>query len=255
MNMKVSKRDISILLIVLGLIGAFCVYQFYFRGAMNDKKTFEEENKALSQRIEKFNGVKEDEIIAEMAENSEKLRTKASIYPVQYLYEDLIMYLYNWQELPYEEMYNFPDYTIMETVMTDFIGGVIDWDQTQREPISASYMIGKAQISASYKTSSYKAFKDMINKIYLDETPKTIANVTAYMEKDTGYVTGSILINFFNANAQDGTNVYNPVKIDGVKTGIENMFGPTYTPTPTITPTPDPRRQTKEEPQVQEDED
>ena len=159
----------------------------------------------------------------------------------------LIMYLYNWQELPYEEMYNFQTYTIVETVMTDLIGGVIDWDQTQREPITASYMVGKAQISASYKTSSYKAFKDMVNKIYLDNTPKTIGNITAYMEKDTGYVVGTILVDFYNANAQDGTNVYSPVEIKDIKTGIDNMFGPTYTPTPTVTPTPDPRHEAREE--------
>ena len=39
--MKVSKRDISILLIALGLIGAFAVFQFYFRGALEKKNNFE----------------------------------------------------------------------------------------------------------------------------------------------------------------------------------------------------------------------
>lgn len=245
MNMKVSKRDLSILLIVFGLIVAFCVYQFYFRGAMDQKKTYEEENNSLAQRIEKFNGVKEDEIIAEMADNAEKLKKKAAIYPATYLYEDLIMYLYNWQELPYEEMYNFPQYTITETTMTDMVGGVIDWDQTQRTPISSNYLFGKAEINAAYKTSSFKAFKDMINKIYLDKSPKTIKSITAYMEKDTGYIVGNIMVDFYNANSQDGTNVYVPVQIKDVDTGVVNLFGPTYTPTPTVTPTPDPRQDNK----------
>lgn len=37
MTMKVSKRDISILCVVIGLLAAFCVYQFYFRKAMDKK--------------------------------------------------------------------------------------------------------------------------------------------------------------------------------------------------------------------------
>ena len=43
MTMKVSKRDITILLIALGAILAFCVFQFYFRKAMDEKKSQLEE--------------------------------------------------------------------------------------------------------------------------------------------------------------------------------------------------------------------
>ena len=251
MNMKVSKRDLSILLIVLGLIGAFCVYQFYFRGAMNNKKTYEDESKGLQARLDKLNNVDESAFIADMAKHSEELKEKAAEYPANYLYEDLIMYLNNWQELPYDEIYgeiyNFPAYRIEETLMQDVIGGVIDWDQTNRVPIEASCLVGKASIEANYETNGYKAFKDMVNKIYLDPNPKTIRKVTAKMRKDNGFVVGSIIVDLFNANTLDGTNVYEPVKITDVETGVKNIFGPTNTPTPTVTPTPDPRKTTRDE--------
>lgn len=245
MNMKISKRDISILLIVLGLLGAFCVYQFYFRGQMDKKKSYEEETKTLRQRLDKYLGVDENKVIAEMAKNAEDLSAKAARYPAIYRYEDIIMYLNDWQVLPYDEMYNFPAYEITETIPENVIGGVIDWDQTNRTPIETTYVFSKAEVSANYGTNSYKAFKDMINKIYLDSYPKTIRSVTAMMDGSNGFVSGSIIVDFYNV--QNGENVYNPVKIKDVDTGVKNIFGPTYTPTPTPTPSVMPTQKVNED--------
>lgn len=237
--MKVSKRDISILLIVLGLIGAFAVFQFYFRGALKDKEKYEEESKTLQARLDKYLDVDENAVIADMAKNREELETEASVYPAAYLYEDIIMYLYDWQELPYEEIYNFPEYEIEETKASETYGGVLDWDQAKLEPIEVNYTFSKATLEANYGTNSYKAFKDMINKIYLDPKPKTISSLTALFDKSNGFVEGTIGIDFLNV--QNGNNGYNAVDIKDVPIGVPNMFGPTNTPTPSPTPTVDPR--------------
>ena len=247
MNMKVSKRDISILLFVLGAIAAFCVYQFYFRNAMSQKETYDSENKTLQDRINKLNDVNENVVIADMAAKANELSEKAKKFPATYRYEDLIMYLNMWEELPsYEEiMYNFPAYEIVESTPYDAIGGVLDWDQTNRVPIETSYVFSKAELSANYETRTYKTFKDMIDTIYLDPSPKTIRTVSAVMNNETGIVSGAFTMDFYNV--QNGSNVYVPVEIKDVKTGIENVFGPTYTPTPTptpeVTPTDRPERQ------------
>ena len=237
--MKVSKRDISILLIALGLIGAFAVFQFYFRGALEEKKKYEDESKTLQARLDKYLDVDENAVIAEMAKNREELETEASVYPAAYLYEDIIMYMYEWQELPYEEIYNFPKYTIEETAETENFGGVLDWNEKEHLPVEVSYSFKKATLAADYELNSYKGFKDMINKIYLDPKPKTVRSLTAIFDPANGFINGEIVVDFLNV--QNGNNKYNPVTIKDVKTGIPNMFGPTYTPTPTPTPTEDPR--------------
>lgn len=237
--MKVSKRDISILLIALGLIGAFAVFQFYFRGALKDKEKYEKESKELQSRLDKYLGVDENAVIAEMAKNKQYLEDEAKKYPAAYLYEDIIMYMNDWQELPYEEIYNFPEYTIEETKVSDTYGGVLDWDAQKHEPIEVNYTFSKATLEAKYGTNSYKAFKDMINKIYLDKEPKTISSLTALFDQSNGFIEGLIDIDFLNV--QNGKNGYNPVTIKDIKTGVPNMFGPTNTPTPTPSPTVDPR--------------
>ncbi len=248
MTMKVSKRDVTILLIALGAILAFCVFQFYFRKAMDEKKSIEEENKKLQERLDKFNNIDENKLLAEMQTNSDDLATRSEGYPSAYRYEDLIMYLNEWQILPYEEMYYFPQYTITETIYEESASGVLNWDAAGKKEVEASYWFGKSTIDAQYGSSSYKAFKDMINKIYLDPAPKTIRSVTAQMDRASGIgqgiVSGNIIIDF--QNIQNGSNTYTPVEITGVPTSVENIFGPTFTPTPTATPTPRPTRRAED---------
>ena len=243
--MKVSKRDISILLIALGLIGAFAVFQFYFRGALKNKKTIDEENTRLEKRLADLQGVDPDQKVAEMNTRKTEVDEAIKEYKSYYLYEDLIMYLYDKQELPYNEvyteMYNFPMYTLTETQYIDTITGVGGWEGRENgHETQVSYAFGKATIDATYKTNNYKAFKDIINRIYTDREPKAIQSVTALMEKDTGYVGGSIVIDFYNVLGSEIKHT--DVVIPSPETGVPNIFGPTYTPTPSPTPTVNPNR-------------
>lgn len=243
--MKVSKRDISILLIVLGLIGAFSVFQFYFRGKLKEKKSLEDDSKNLQARLDKYYDVDENKVKAAMKAHVEEIEADATKYPAAYLYEDIIMYMNGWQELPYEEIYNFPAYEVSETEITSTVSGVIDWDATNLKPIETTYMFSKAQLQAEYGTNSYKGFKDLINKIYLDAQgrPMTVKAVSAQMDATNGIISGELVIDFFNV--QNGKNTYTGVDISDVKTGVEKIFGPTVTPTPTPTPSVDPKEKYK----------
>ena len=253
MTMKVSKRDLTILLIAAGVIIAFCVYQFYFRKAVDEKKTLEQENDTLQARVNELYGFDDQSVVKEMGDRSKELKTAAKNYPARYRYEDLIVYLDEWEILPYDEiyteMYNFPRYSLTETDYDVNLSGVLDWDDDAKAAISTSYWFGQATIDTTYRTNSYKAFKDMINKIYLNGSPKTIQSVTASMNKTNGFVSGTMVVNFQNVQfSQEGeSNVYQPVEVTNVPTSVENIFGPTYTPTPTVTPTPKPNQKAAEE--------
>ena len=253
MNMKISKRDISILLIVLGLIGAFCVYQFYFRGMMEKKKTYTDETAQLQKRLNSFYGIKDDEIIPEMKKNADELREMAKAFPAMYCYEDIIMYLRSWELLPYEEMYSFPVYTIKESEYPTTISGILEWDEGNGTSISGTYMFGSAEVRANYQVNGYKAFKDLINRIYLDEAPKTISQISAKMKRDTGLIEGAIAVDFYNVLTD--SSVYEPVVITGVPTSLpDGIFGPTYTPTPTPTPTVSPNQERLQNQRMDQDE-
>ena len=246
MTMKVSKRDISILLIALGIIGAFCVFQFYFRDALKKKQNYEEDTKNLEKRLAEYENVNESEVTKRMAATAADIEKLAARYPAAYRYEDIIMYLNKWQELPYDkpedEIYNFPKYSITETEVEEVVSGVVNWNSTDRAAVEGTYMFSKATLAADYGVNSYKAFKEMINTIYRDAKPKTIHHITASMSAETGIIEGSIDIDFYNV--QNGSNTYKATTITGVELGVEskNIFGPTNTPTPTPTPTEAPNK-------------
>ncbi len=247
MTMKISKRDLTLLLIIFGALIAFCTYQFYYRGAVDEKKKYEEENEGFEKRLNALRSIDDQKLIQTMAQNVQNLEKKAEVYPSEYKLEDLIMYLNEWEQLPYEEMYYFKKYELEETLTPIEEAGVIDWDSTNKVQKSVRYAFGSATLSAEYEANSYKALKDIINKIYLDSAPKSIANVTAVMNGATGEIQGKMELTFYNVAAYgaDGmpTKAYAPVKIDEMPTGVENVFGPTYTPTPSPTPSvaPTPR--------------
>ena len=48
-------------------------------------------------------------------------------------------------------------------------------------------------------------------------------------------------MNFFVMQNSDNQCFYTPVKIENVPTSVDNIFGPTYTPTPTPVPEVTPR--------------
>lgn len=246
MKMSISKRDISILLFLFGLLGAFCVFQFYFRGAMDKKKSIEEENKKLDERIAKYDNIDANSCLREMELNKNTIKEKAAVYKPAYKIEDLILYMNEWEKIEGAEMFNFPEYEITEwtpfTVSDDdnttvTVSGVIDWDQTKKEAVEESYTFGKANLKAEFATSNYSAFKELINSIYLDSQPKTIKNVTAVMDASNGIINGEIDMNFYCVQYKDGEKYVAPV-ITNVPTSVANIFGPTNTPTPTPSPTP-----------------
>ncbi|MCQ2421988.1 MAG: hypothetical protein MJ064_03210 [Lachnospiraceae bacterium] len=241
MTMKVSKRDISILCVVIGLLAAFCVYQFYFRKAMDKKNDLDSDTKKLEERLAKLEGVDANVLESTMASNLQDINKKTAVYPAQYRIEDLIMYLDDWQNQD-NAIYIFTDYTVTEMAEYDAAAsGVIDWDQTTRQPVNGAFAIGSAQIEAAFGTDLYQGFKDLINTIYLDSAPKTVTNVTALMDRETGIIAGSIKMNFFTMLNSSSPSFYTPVKIENVPTSVDNIFGPTFTPTPTPTPTVMPR--------------
>lgn len=244
MTMKVSKRDLTLLLIVCGAIIAFCTFQFYYRGAMDKKKKYEEENAGYEKRLDALRSIEDQKLLQTMAQNTQTLESKAEKFRVKYQLEDLIMYLNEWEKLPYEEIYAFKTYAIGETEVLNTESGIIDWDNTNQVQKSISYEFGTAAIQTSFETNSYKALKDIINKIYLDATPKSISNISATMDGATGKIQGNMKIAFYNVGAYGENNM--PMKVDpaleinNVPTGISNIFGPTFTPTPSPTPTPRP---------------
>ena len=93
--MKVSKRDISIVMILLGAIALFCVYQFNYRKQIEKAENLEKEIKVKTAENEELLKIDEQKINNDITKWQTDLITMVKKYPSGYRYDDLIMYLYD----------------------------------------------------------------------------------------------------------------------------------------------------------------
>ena len=124
--MKVSKRDISIVMVLLGVIALFCVYQFYYR---DSQKKVEELQASIDRSTAENNEllkIDETKLESEMTAAEKDLKAMVLEYPMTYRFDDMIMYLY---DLEHTNAYgaHFVEYTLTTSQPKDaYIGTVRD---------------------------------------------------------------------------------------------------------------------------------
>ena len=246
--MKVSKRDISIVMILLGAITLFCVYQFYFRDKQERVKTLESEIAADKTEIAKL-----DELWAQrqtMGQNltnyTGELIQMVKRYPVEYRFDDLVVYLNNLEKNPAYGV-KFFIYDIVKSGVTNNYSG-----RFNEAPVT--FVSTKASVHAQFYTDTYEGLKTLLNDTYAwnlnDDTrkmpgmnPKNIEAITIGFDNLTGRVSGVIDIGLYGVTdlgslgKGDDTNYPQAeVKVSEVE-GREQpncVFGPTVTPIPSL---------------------
>lgn len=217
MSMKVSRRDISIIMVVLGLFAAFLVYQFIFRPTMKERDEVIEERKALEQEYDDLKTVVDNQqtYVTNTTTWEAKLNKLVAGFPAYYLYEDGIMYLRGLEQSKDFKVY-FSSYTINETAVSDtYTGRVNGKDKT--------YVFGNSTISANFELAGYADMKGMISSIYTDPDPKSIESIFLNFDNTTGIISGNVNLNMYSLT--DGTNKYTAPEIPTLPVGLECIFG------------------------------
>lgn len=232
--MKVSKRDISIVMVLLGVIALFCVYQFYYR---DSQKKVEELQKSINNSIAENNEllkIDETKLNNEMTAGEARLKEMVQQYPAYYRLDDTIMYMYDLEQRKEDIGVHFFQYKMDATGIEDsFIGAYRDK--------SVVFGCGRAKISAEFTTETYAGCKQLLKEIYADPHAKNFSKIQLTFDNLTGTVHGIIDMNLYSvsdyATLGQGSESNYPqaeVKIPQVLMGVECVFGPTATPT--ITP-------------------
>lgn len=231
--MKISKRDLSIIMILVGLMIAFFSYQFSFRSAMTEKENLESQCDSLQAELDALMdfGMDEQYILTQTGAYEKELSDLVASYPVKYTYEDAIMYLYNFEQSEKLEIL-FPKYNIVETYIINTHTGEVNG-------VSKTYAYGQSTIEADYTVASCKEMRSFLSSIYVDSYKKNVEKVTMVFEPTTGIISGNITINMFSM--LDGvSNEYEEPEIPAVEMKPPCIFGPTVTPTPIVTPDEEP---------------
>lgn len=233
--MKVSKRDISIVMVLLGVIALFCVYQFYYR---DSQKKVEELQASIDKSTAENNEllkIDETKLESEMTAAEKDLKAMVLDYPMTYRLDDMIMYLYDLEKVPAYGAH-FVEYFMTPSDTKDaYIGSVRDKTVT--------YSVSDATFQMKFTNETYTGLKEMLKAVYADRYAKNFDYIRLNYNNVTGQVKGEITLHAFSVTDRgtlgqgDETNWHDPyieVMIPQVKMGVECVFGPTVTPVPTL---------------------
>ena len=233
--MKISKRDISIVMVLLGAIALFCVYQFYYRDSL---KKVEELQASIDKSTAENNEllkIDETKLESEMTAAEKDLKAMVLEYPMEYRLDDMIMYLYDLEKSPTYGAH-FVEYQMEPSQPKDaYIG-------TVREK-SVMYSVSDATFTMRFTNETYNGLKEMLKAVYADRYAKNFDYIRLTYNNVTGVVNGEIVLHAFSVTDRgtlgqgDETNFRDPypeVMIPQVKMGVECVFGPTTTPIPTL---------------------
>ena len=244
--MKVSKRDISIVMVLLGIIALFCVYQFYYRDTQTKVEELEKSIKASKAENSELLKIDETKLDNDMKAAEKELKDMILEYPGNYRFDDMIMYLY---DLEQNENYgaHFIEYEMRttsnpESLVNSYLGKIRGKD--------VSFAAKEAKYIMRFTNDSYEGCKKMLSSVYSDPHAKNFKTVRLWYDNTTGVVNGEIELNAYivtdHAKLGDGiygedTNYRNPYKdeyievaIPQVEMGVDCVFGPTVTPVPTL---------------------
>lgn len=218
--MKIAKRDIAIIMIVVGLLAAFCSYKFYFSSVLDDVETEKKEQSELQTEIDKVAAVAgtETTMNKEIKQWSDEIEAMLEKYDVLYTYEDGILWLKQIEDETTLEGTQIETYTVGETGISSTVTGQGNFN-------GKFYYQGTTSYSFSYEVQDYATLKLFIDYIVSgDDGVKTLDSMSFTVDPETGVITGNINMTVYVLS--DGSKAYTAPEIDGVTTGgVENIFG------------------------------
>ena len=262
MSLAVTKRDIGLLIGLVGVLLAVLAYNFAYTPYTEKTQALETENKALEQRVQILQSLADqrDDMLNATEENNEKTKDIIERFPAKVTEEDIIMFAVDLErEAPYEyvtavqiglptDVYAVTDMDArVEAKANELLGGAqptaADATQQTQTPApttqaqvpgqeEAVEIIGQINYDGNYTlkartaeitaVATYEGFKDAI-EIITQRNDRTQLSVSASYDIETGLVDTNISL---VTNYMEGTGkAYKNPEIPFVPQGTNNIFG------------------------------
>lgn len=249
--MKVSKRDILLLVGFLGILAAVCSFFFVFQPTMEKADALEQENTELQARINDLSSKMEnkDSYIAETESMNREMDAIFKEFPIDVREEDSILLAIS-QELispmlissisisacepvvlQNEEEDVDHTYEIDEIEEYEAQEGITD-DVTASDADASGNGIGtenmpsvlmSRNVTINYLVS-YEGLKRGIKNISVQDNRMSIDNLTVSYDESTGLLTGTTSIDMYCIPGQPDKEYVTP-NFSSVLLGTDNIFG------------------------------
>lgn len=216
--MKVGKKELYLLLALLGIGIAVLAWQFGFNKLNVKTEALRLETEALQSEITKYTAVKDNIALyttgIENATNS--IADVLHKFPVAILEEDMIMLG--------RQLEKKIDGTYVSNVTFGGASNIYVATSRPVEPTSVplSYSLYNNNINISYETS-YKGFKEIMDYINENKDRMSVNNFSLSYDTETGLVAGTTSINMYSVTGTD--KQYTQQNLSGVGLGTDNIFG------------------------------
>lgn len=250
--MKVSKRDVLLLVGFIGILAAVCSYFLVFKPTMEKADALEEENMQLTQRIADLSGKMANKGTYE--EETEQMRQDIEdifqLFPVDVREEDAILLAIN-QELiapmdidgvvidPLEDvpfLDEAEEEDVEHTYEIDEVEKLEDQEGTQEAQEAAvaeaegngapslnPFGLKTRKVTINYDVS-YEGLKRSIKNLCMQTDRMTIDEVIVAYDETTGLLQGSTTMDMFCVPGQEGKEYVAP-DFNYVLLGTDNIFG------------------------------
>lgn len=216
--MKASKKEVYLLVALLGIGIAVCAWQFGFKRINAQTETLRAETEVLQMEIAKYTAVKNNiEIYTLGIENATNdIANVLHKFPATVMEEDMIMLGRSLEKLM--------DDTYVSGVSFNNASNV--YVATSR-PVEAttvpiSYSLYNNNVLISFETS-YKGFKEIVDYINENKNRMSVSNFTLSYDEKTGLVSGTTAVNMYSVAGTD--KEYTKQNLSGVGIGTDNIFG------------------------------
>ncbi|MDE6600586.1 MAG: hypothetical protein K2K90_00195 [Lachnospiraceae bacterium] len=249
--MKVSKRDVLLLLGLLGVLAVVCSYMLVFQPTMEKMEALTEENEQLELRIADLQGksANRDSYESETAQMRREIEEIYQLFPVDVREENAVLLAINQEllspmkiqsvtidalvevpfaeELQQEEM---PD----ATYEIEEVEEIEDATGTQEAPTPEAgdtqsaagvnpFHLMNRKATINYEVS-YEGLKRSVKNICMQTDRMVIDNLSVVYDEQTGLLRGVTAVNMFCVPDQEG-KVYEEPDFGGVLLGTDNIFG------------------------------
>lgn len=248
--MKVSKKEVSILLAFLGILAAVCSYVFVYTPKMEEAEALEQENAQLQARVADLNSKMQnkDSYIEQTEAMNEEMDAILTRFPVDVREEDGVLLAIN-QELIAPMMISSLGISALEPVVlpdaneedVEYTYEIDEVEQYEaQEGISdGAGPVGDAVANGTGNTGisvlmertvttnyivSYEGLKRGIKNIAVQDDRMSINNLTVSYDESTGLLNGTTVVDMYCIPGQ-ADKEYEEPNFSSVLLGSDNIFG------------------------------
>lgn len=225
--MKIAKKDIALIMIVLGLVLVFCSFKFAFSPALDkvdEEKSKQAELQTKIDEVKKVAGTEPD-MEKEIAGWTKEIEDMLAKYHAAYSYEDGILWMKQ-----IEDAGTASGNPVISAYTVNEIGAASLTTTVEGQGAFSGKVYGKGTTSYSFDYAvadynSLKSFLDYIVTASNREGVKTIDNMSFAVDDKTGEISGSVNMTVYSVTDLANVLLYKLPSVDGVNQGVSNIFG------------------------------